>query len=99
MADAAQLASLADETPEGRLVVVLPRILHPRPGTKRNGKRCFRTFHGSNAHERRADLFCASEQGIFNRNYELETADFADSIARRSRNHNWASRPDPISER
>ena len=38
LADAAQLSSLADETPEGRSIVVLAKQQegHPRPGTRRN---------------------------------------------------------------
>ena len=39
LADAAQLSSLADETPEGRSVVVLAKKLrHPRPGDPRTAR-------------------------------------------------------------
>ena len=54
LADAAQLASLADETPEGRSIVVLAKDKYgnPRP---RHGKpeRHLRALHRSNANERR----------------------------------------------
>ena len=54
LADAAQLASLADETPEGRSIVVLAknfgiraRTIHELP------RRAVRSVHGADAHERR----------------------------------------------
>ena len=54
LADAAQLASLADETPEGRSIVVLAKqFRHPRADDSRAARRAIRSVHGANAHERR----------------------------------------------
>ena len=65
LADAAQLASLADETPEGRSIVVLAkqklqpaRAGHPRPG------RDLHPFFGSDPHERREPGYAANSQGL-----------------------------------
>ena len=52
LADAAQLSSLADETPEGRSIVVLAKerygLREPRPGGRRAG-----AVHRPDPHERR----------------------------------------------
>ncbi len=54
LADAAQLASLADETPEGRSIVVLAKeVRHPRAGNSRTARRAIRAVHRADAHERR----------------------------------------------
>ena len=54
LADAAQLASLADETPEGRSVVVLARkFWHPRADNSRAAARAIYSVHRADAHERR----------------------------------------------
>ena len=54
LADAAQLASLADETPEGRSIVVLAKeIRHSRADDSRAARRAIRPVHRADAHERR----------------------------------------------
>ena len=53
LAEAAQLASLADETPEGRSIVVLAKQYgHPRARDRRRTPRV-RPLHRADAHERR----------------------------------------------
>ena len=54
LADAAQLASLADETPEGRSIVVLAKKYGlQRPLHFRHAPGQIHQLHGTNAHERR----------------------------------------------
>ena len=54
LADAAQLASLADETPEGRSIVVLAKqFRHPRADDSRVARRAIHAVHRADAHERR----------------------------------------------
>ena len=54
LADAAQLASLADETPEGRSIVVLAKeFRHPRADDSRTARRAIHSVHRADAHERR----------------------------------------------
>ena len=55
LADAAQLASLADETPEGRSIVVLAKEkfgIRARDDS-RTARRAIRSVHRADAHERR----------------------------------------------
>ena len=54
LADAAQLSSLADETPEGRSIVVLAKERYGLRGRELHGRRA-RPVHGADAHERRRD--------------------------------------------
>ena len=54
LADAAQLASLADETPEGRSIVVLAKEKYGIRGRDMAGPPCpVRAVHGADPHERR----------------------------------------------
>ena len=57
LADAAQLASLADETPEGRSIVVLAKQkFNLRERDMARAGRDVRAVHGADAHERRRCL-------------------------------------------
>ena len=74
LADAAQLASLADETPEGRSVVVLAkeyglrgRHIDPEPGDVRG-------VHGADAHERHRPRRAQPAQGRRRRRDVLDPA-------------------------
>jgi potassium-transporting ATPase ATP-binding subunit len=71
LADAAQLASLADETPEGRSVVVLAKNFGIRARELRDGKRHFCAFHGSDSHERRRYGWRQLSKGFVGRNSQL----------------------------
>ncbi len=54
LADAAQLASLADETPEGRSIVVLAKEKYGDPrARRREARRHLRALHRADADERR----------------------------------------------
>ncbi len=64
LADAAQLASLADETPEGRSIVVLAKQKYADPGAGRAGPgRHLRAVHGPDADERREPERASDPQG------------------------------------
>ncbi len=61
LADAAQLASLADETPEGRSIVVLAKQKFGLRERELSGARCaFRAVLRADAHERRRSRMAAS---------------------------------------
>ena len=64
LADAVQLASLADETPEGRSIVVLAKdeVRHPRPGDGA-AARAPRPVHGADADERHRHRRALDPQG------------------------------------
>ena len=59
LADAAQLSSLADETPEGRSIVVLAKERYGLRGRELHGRRA-RPVHRADAHERRRDRTAAA---------------------------------------
>ena len=64
LADAAQLASLADETPEGRSIVVLAKEKYGIRGRDMAElQRQLRSVHGAEPHERRRDRRLVDPQG------------------------------------
>ena len=64
LADAAQLASLADETPEGRSIVVLAKEKYGIRGRDMAGAcRDVRALHGADPHERRRRRVFVGPQG------------------------------------
>ena len=64
LADAAQLASLADETPEGRSIVVLAKEKYGiRGATWRSLHADLRAVHGADPHERRRSRRIVDPQG------------------------------------
>ncbi len=72
LADAAQLASLADETPEGRSIVVLAKAaLQSSRARPRRVRRDVRAVLGAYAHERRQFRLAASAQGCAGCNRQI----------------------------
>ena len=63
LAEAAQLASLADETPEGRSIVVLAKQYGLREHELAALRRALRAVHGADPHERRRPERHAPAQG------------------------------------
>ncbi len=64
LGDAAQLASLADETPEGRSIVVLAKEKYGHPRPRRRREPCqIHSVHGAEPHERRRDRRFLGAQG------------------------------------
>ena len=63
LAEAAQLASLADETPEGRSIVVLAKQYGLREHDARPRRRAVRAVHRADAHERRRHRRHPAAQG------------------------------------
>ena len=63
LAEAAQLASLADETPEGRSIVVLAKQYGLREHELAPQRRALRPVHRADAHERRRPRRHAPAQG------------------------------------
>ena len=63
LAEAAQLSSLADETPEGRSIVVLAKRYGIREHELRDARAALRAVHGADAHERRRPQRHAAAQG------------------------------------
>ena len=63
LAEAAQMSSLADETPEGRSIVVLAKQLRPPRARARRSRRALRPVHRADAHERRRLQRHAPAQG------------------------------------
>ena len=102
LAEAAQIASLADETPEGRSIVVLAKQYgHPRAPLRLRA-RSFVPFSGRDAHERRGPRRHPPAQGRGRRDHrtsstgeggqappELEARGRPDRRARAARRSPW----------
>ena len=71
LAEAAQFASLADETPEGRSIVVLAKQYGMREHELRPQRRALRPVHRADAHERRRPQRHAPAQGRRRRDHPL----------------------------
>ena len=74
LAEAAQLASLADETPEGRSIVVLAKQYGIREHELGRSERALRPVHRADAHERRRLQRHAPAQGRRRRDHALGRA-------------------------
>ena len=72
MADAAQLSSLADETPEGRSIVVLAKERYGLRGRELAAHEAvFRSVHSANAHVGRKPRWARDSQGRGGRDFEI----------------------------
>src|SRR5205814_905538 len=71
LADSAQLASLADETPEGRSIVVLAKEKYGIRGRTRRPARQFHPLHRPDAHERGRSGVVMGAQGRSRLDHQL----------------------------
>ena len=74
LAEAAQLSSLADETPEGRSIVVLAKQYGLREHSFDPGEATLRPVHGSDAHEWRRHERHAAAQGRGRRDHRAASS-------------------------
>ena len=85
LAEAAQMASLADETPEGRSIVVLAKQYGIREHELRRTSATLRPLHGRDAHERRRPQRHAPAQGRRRRDRRAASTDEGGQAAARAR--------------